>query len=91
MLVGDTQRIWVYADAGYAEPQAISNDAMDAYRRLVDAGYTRGLIDRPRPEPIAHVYRTWLPSVSRSGPEWGRRLSLGGSGKWLVRSAGVGM
>jgi len=46
MLVGDTQRIWVYADAGYAEPQAISNDTMDAYRRLVDAGYTRRLIDR---------------------------------------------
>jgi hypothetical protein len=32
--------------AGYAEPQAISNDTMDAYRRLVDAGYTRRLIDR---------------------------------------------
>ena len=46
MLVGDTQRIWVYADAGYAEPQAISNNTMDAYRRLVDAGYTRRLIDR---------------------------------------------
>jgi hypothetical protein len=44
MLVGDTQRIWVYADAGYAEPQPIRKDVMEAYRRLVDAGYTRRLI-----------------------------------------------
>lgn len=45
MLVGDTQRIWVYADAGYAEPQVITDDTMDAYRRLVESGYTRRLID----------------------------------------------
>jgi hypothetical protein len=46
MLVADTQRIWVYADAGYAEPQPLSNDTVNVYRRLVEAGYTSRLIDR---------------------------------------------
>lgn len=45
MLVGDTQRIWVYADRGFAEPQPIGPDVMDAYQRLVDRGYVRRLVD----------------------------------------------
>ena len=78
MLVGDTQRIWVYADAGYAEPQAISTDAMDAYRRLVDAGYTRRLIDRASTSVngnrtgftghACEAFRPDRPSAVRSGP-----------------------
>lgn len=44
MLVGDTQRIWVYAEEGFAEPQAITPKAMAAYQRLVASGYVRRLI-----------------------------------------------
>ena len=44
MLVGDTQRIWVYADQGFAAPQPVTAEAMTAYERLVEAGYTRRLI-----------------------------------------------
>jgi uncharacterized SAM-binding protein YcdF (DUF218 family) len=45
MLVGDTQRIWVYADQGFAAPQPVAPPAMNAYERLVAAGYTHRLIE----------------------------------------------
>jgi len=45
MLVGDTQRIWVYANEGFAAPQPITNEAMAAYERLVAAGYTSRLVE----------------------------------------------
>lgn len=38
MLVGDTQRIWVYADWGFAEPQSVSTRVRAAYDHLVAAG-----------------------------------------------------
>lgn len=44
MLVGDTQRIAVYADRGDAIPQPLPPDVLAAYWRLVDAGYTQRLI-----------------------------------------------
>lgn len=44
MLVGDTQRLWVYADAGFAVPVAVPDDVRGAYERLVKAGYTKRLI-----------------------------------------------
>lgn len=44
MLVGDTQRLTVYADAGYAIPQHIPADVSDAYNRLITAGYNSRLI-----------------------------------------------
>ena len=34
--------------------------------------------------------RIWLPSASTRLPEWRLGLACGGSGKWLVRRAGVG-
>jgi hypothetical protein len=40
---------------------------------------------------IAAHSLSWLPSVSRGLGQGGRRLGVGGSGKWLVRSAGVGL
>jgi uncharacterized SAM-binding protein YcdF (DUF218 family) len=46
MLVGDTQRIWVYADQGFAAPQPISLDVMAAYERLVQGGYTHRLVEQ---------------------------------------------
>ena len=44
MLVGDTQRIWKYANAGFAEPQPIDTETLAAFERLVDRGYTSRLI-----------------------------------------------
>lgn len=44
MLVGDTQRLWVYAEAGFAEPQPIDAKTRAAYDRLVAAGFTGRLV-----------------------------------------------
>lgn len=44
MLVGDTQRIVVYADQGFAIPQDMPAEVAAAFDELVDAGYTRRLI-----------------------------------------------
>ncbi|TWG07858.1 YdcF family protein [Saccharopolyspora dendranthemae] len=44
MLVGDTQRITVYAERGFAIPQEVPAEVEDAYRRLLDAGYTARLV-----------------------------------------------
>ncbi|WP_328646413.1 YdcF family protein [Amycolatopsis sp. NBC_00348] len=44
MLVGDTQRITVYAEKGFAIPQAVPNHVRDAYDRLVSAGFTQRLV-----------------------------------------------
>ncbi|GAA2234366.1 YdcF family protein [Promicromonospora sukumoe] len=44
MLVGDTQRLWVYADAGFAVPVEVPDDVRAAYERLVAAGYTSRLV-----------------------------------------------
>ena len=46
------------------------------------------------PQPVdrhSPVALTWLLSVSRRRGDGGSRLAGGGSGKWLVRRAGVGM
>ncbi|WP_280397807.1 YdcF family protein [Nocardia carnea] len=40
MLVGDTQRIWVYAEYGWAIEQDVPAPVYDAYSRLVEAGFT---------------------------------------------------
>ncbi|PWR13293.1 hypothetical protein DKT69_21320 [Micromonospora sicca] len=44
MLVGDTQRIEVYAERGFAIPQEIPDEVRAAFERLVAAGYTSRLI-----------------------------------------------
>lgn len=48
MLVGDTQRIWVYADHGFAIPQPVTPRAMVAFENLVRAGHTSRLTSSPR-------------------------------------------
>lgn len=45
MLVGDTQRIWVYADQGFATPQPVVPKVLGAYARLVAAGYTLRIVE----------------------------------------------
>lgn len=44
MLVGDTQRIEVYAERGFAIPQEMPDEVRAAFERLVVAGYTSRLI-----------------------------------------------
>ena len=44
MLVGDTQRIDVYARRGFAIPQDIPADVQAAFERLVAAGFTNRLV-----------------------------------------------
>ncbi|MGV9752674.1 YdcF family protein [Nocardia farcinica] len=44
MLVGDTQRIWVYPEKGWAIEQEIPDNVRQAYKRLVEAGYTSRLL-----------------------------------------------
>lgn len=43
-LLGDIQRITVYAERGFAISQDIPSDVDDAYSRLVEAGYTKRLV-----------------------------------------------
>jgi uncharacterized SAM-binding protein YcdF (DUF218 family) len=44
MLVGDTQRLWVYAEKGFAVPVEVPAVVRDAYDRLVAAGFTSRLV-----------------------------------------------
>ncbi len=44
MLVGDTQRIWVYAANGWAIEQDVPSDVHKAYSQLVDVGFTSRLL-----------------------------------------------
>lgn len=44
MLVGDTQRMWVYPANGWAIEQEIPDDTRKAFSRLVDAGFTSRLL-----------------------------------------------
>jgi hypothetical protein len=47
MLVGDTQRIWVYADQGFATSQVVPPQVLDAYQRLVAAGFNTRVLASP--------------------------------------------
>ncbi|WP_280440601.1 YdcF family protein [Nocardia brasiliensis] len=44
MLVGDTQRIWVYAARDWAIEQEVPDEVLKAFSRLVDAGFTNRLL-----------------------------------------------
>jgi uncharacterized SAM-binding protein YcdF (DUF218 family) len=44
MLVGDTQRIEVYAERGFAIAQHVPADVREAFKRLVSAGYVSRLV-----------------------------------------------
>lgn len=44
MLVGDTQRLWVYAEKGFAAPHEVDGETRAAYERLVAAGFTSRLV-----------------------------------------------
>jgi len=44
IMVGDLQRILLYAEKGWQISQDVPADVMNAYERLVEAGYTRRLV-----------------------------------------------
>jgi hypothetical protein len=44
ILMGDLQRLWVYARRGWSAPQQIPNGVKEAYCRLAALGFTRHLI-----------------------------------------------
>jgi uncharacterized SAM-binding protein YcdF (DUF218 family) len=44
IMVGDLQRLLVYARKGWSAPQDVPLDVMEAYEQLVAAGYTRRMI-----------------------------------------------
>jgi uncharacterized SAM-binding protein YcdF (DUF218 family) len=44
ILVGDLQRIWIYARRGWAAPQRIPVEVYEAYQGLIDLGFTQHLI-----------------------------------------------
>jgi uncharacterized SAM-binding protein YcdF (DUF218 family) len=46
IMVGDFQRLIAYAEKGWSAPQAIPPEVMDAYQRLIEAGYTGRLIGK---------------------------------------------
>jgi hypothetical protein len=43
-MVGDLQRLIVYAEKGWSAPQDVPPEVRTAYERLVAAGYTRRLL-----------------------------------------------
>ena len=44
IMVGDLQRLWLYAEKGWSAPQVIPAEVKAAYDGLVEAGYTRRLV-----------------------------------------------
>ena len=50
MMVGDTQRIRVYAQGGYQIPQEIPIDVWIAYEELVRRDFTSHLIEQGKPK-----------------------------------------
>ena len=46
-MVGDLQRIRVYAERGFQIPQEIPANVWSAYEKLVALGYTAHLVDPP--------------------------------------------
>jgi uncharacterized SAM-binding protein YcdF (DUF218 family) len=44
LMVGDLQRLWIYAERGYQIPMSIPDEVIQAYEKLVDAGYTNHIV-----------------------------------------------
>ena len=44
LIVGDLQRLWVYAEKGFQIPQQVPARVMDAYHTLIRMGYTDHLV-----------------------------------------------
>ena len=44
IILGDLQRLWLYARLGYSAPQPIPPPVKAAFHRLVELGYNRHLL-----------------------------------------------
>lgn len=44
IMVGDLQRLWLYAEKGWSTPQPVPAEVKEAFDGLVAAGYTRRLV-----------------------------------------------
>lgn len=44
IMMGDLQRVWVYAQKGWSAPQKVSAEVQAAYDRLAELGFTRHLL-----------------------------------------------
>ena len=44
IMMGDLQRIWIYAGKGWSAPQRLPVEVREAYQRLVALGFTKHLI-----------------------------------------------
>lgn len=54
ILIGDLQRLWVYARKGWSAPQELPAAVLEAYRELVRHGFTQHLLPgeaEPAPSP----------------------------------------
>jgi uncharacterized SAM-binding protein YcdF (DUF218 family) len=49
IMMGDLQRIWIYAKRGWSAPQRIPAEVCEAYDRLVKLGFTHHLLSESRP------------------------------------------
>lgn len=47
IIMGDLQRIWIYARLGFSAPQRIPVEVKRAYDRMVELGFTKHLIAEP--------------------------------------------
>jgi len=45
IMIGDLQRLILYAERGWSAPQQIPAEVMEAYQRLIEAGYRGRLIE----------------------------------------------
>jgi hypothetical protein len=52
MLVGDTQRIWVYAEKGWAIHQVVPDEVRSAFERLASVGFSRRVLPIDSPDSI---------------------------------------
>src|SRR5665647_1860301 len=78
--------------SGFADSRPrIPVETLLAVAHLGQASRFTGWITGARASRRRARTRSWLPSVSRRGGEGGSRVVGGGSGKWLIRSVGVGM
>lgn len=48
IMLGDLQRIWVYARRGWSAPQRIPDEVREAYQALVSLGFTKHLLAEDR-------------------------------------------
>jgi integrase len=85
----DVQIAARHADPRTTMPYDRARKHLDRHPNYILAAHmASGHLSRVRD---AHKFLSWRPSVSRRCREWGSRLLCDGSGKWLVRRAGIGL